>query len=235
LFKFVTSGVMYASLALLPPMLTMMGYPAVTTGELMAPRGVATMICMIIVGRLIGRVDIRLLLTLGLSLVALSLWEMAGYSPGMDDWPVIWAGLLQGAGLGFVFVPLSTIAFSTLPPVLRAEGSGIFSLLRNIGGSIGISASVALLSQNTQVSHAELGAHITRFAPALRHPALAPFWSLDSTAGLAALDQAVNAQAAMIAYINDFKMMMIVCLVAMPLVLLLRPVRQTPGAAAPME
>jgi len=133
-------------------------------------------------------------------------------------------------------VPLSTIAFSILAPALRAEGSGIFSLLRNIGGSIGISASVALLSQNTQVSHAELGAHITRFAPALRDPLLAPFWSLDTARGLAALDQAVNAQAAMIAYINDLKLMMIVSLAALPLVLLLRPVRPTPGtAAAPME
>ncbi|MGH7003764.1 MAG: hypothetical protein ACREIP_07435 [Alphaproteobacteria bacterium] len=161
---------------------------------------------------------------------------MAGYSPGIDEWPIISAGLVQGAGLGFVFVPLSTVAFSTLAPALRAEGSGIFSLLRNIGGSIGISASVALLSQNTQISHAELGAHITHFAPALRDPAMHRFWSLDTTSGLAALDQVVNAQAAMIANINDFKLMMLVCIAALPLVLLLRPMRHVPGAAtAPME
>jgi len=235
-FMFITAGITYASLALLPPMLAMMGYPAVTIGELMAPRGIATMICMIIVGRMIGRVDMRIILSLGLGLVALSLWQMAGYAPGMDSWPVISAGFVQGAGLGFVFVPLSAVAFSTLPPALRAEGSGIFSLLRNLGGSVGISAAVAFLSQSTQLSHAELATNVTRFAPALRDPALHSFWSLDSTAGLALLNQTINQQAAMIAYVNDFWLMMIVCLAAMPLVLLIKPTRHKPGTqAAAME
>src|ERR1051325_8094085 len=106
------------------------------------------MVFLIIAGRLIGRVDVRVILATGLGLVGLSLWQMTAYSPQMDEWPIIAAALVQGAGLGFIYVPLSTAAFSTLSGALRPEGSGIFSLLRNIGGSIGISASVTMLSQN---------------------------------------------------------------------------------------
>jgi len=236
ILMFLTSGIMYATLALLPPMLAMLNYPVVDIGVLMSPRGITTMIFMIVAGRIIGRVDVRIILSLGLLMIGLSLGMMTEYSPQMDDMPVIVAGLLQGAGLGFLYVPLSTVAFSTLSPALRAEGSGIFSLLRNIGGSIGISASVALLSQNIQVNHAELGAHVTRFNPLLQSPAAQQFWSLDAPRGLAALDQAVYQQAAMIAYINDFKLMMIVSFAVIPFLLLLSPLRSNAKApAAAME
>ena len=235
---FLASGIMYATLALLPPMLAMLNYPVVTIGELMSPRGAATMVFMIIVGRLLGRIDVRIILSLGLLMIGLSLGMMTEYSPQMDRWPVIIAGLLQGAGLGFLFVPLSTVAFSTLSPSLRAEGSGIFSLLRNIGGSIGISASVALLSQNIQVNHAELGAHVTRFSKLLQTPTAQALWPLDTPRGAAALDAVVNQQAAMIAYINDFKLMMLVCFAMIPCLLLLRPLKRAapaPAAAAAMD
>jgi DHA2 family multidrug resistance protein len=150
----------------------------------------------------------------------------------MDKWPVIIAGFIQGAGMGFLYVPLSTVAFSTLSPALRAEGSGIFSLLRNIGGSIGISATVAFLSQNIQVNHAELATHVTRFNPLLQLPGVQQFWSIDTPAGRAALDQVVNQQAAMIAYIGDFKLMMILCFATIPLLLLLSPLKSNAKAPA---
>jgi MFS transporter, DHA2 family, multidrug resistance protein len=232
---FLTSGLMYATLALLPPMLAMLNYPVIDIGILMAPRGVTTMIFMIIAGRIIGRVDIRVILSFGLLMIGLSLGMMTEYSTQMDKWPVIIAGFIQGAGMGFLYVPLSTVAFSTLSPALRAEGSGIFSLLRNIGGSIGISATVAFLSQNIQVNHAELATHITRFNPLLQLPGVQRFWSLDTPAGRAALDQVVNQQAAMIAYIGDFKLMMILCFATIPLLLLLSPLKsnaKAPAAAA---
>ena len=223
---------MYATLALLPPMLAMLNYPVVDIGILMAPRGITTMIFMIIAGHIIGRIDIRVILSLGLLMTGLSLGMMTEFSTGMDQWPIIISGFIQGAGMGFLYVPLSTAAFSTLSPALRAEGSGIFSLLRNIGGSIGISASVALLSQNIQVNHAELGAHITRFNPLLQAPAVQQFWSLNTAQGLASLDAAVNQQAAMIAYINDFKLMMLVCFAVIPFLLLLHPPKRSAGAPA---
>ncbi|HTZ80896.1 MAG TPA: DHA2 family efflux MFS transporter permease subunit [Stellaceae bacterium] len=226
IFMFIAGAVMYSTLALLPPMLTMLNYPVVTTGILMSPRGVTTMICMMIVGRLIGRVDIRLILSFGFLVTGLSMWQMTRYSPEMDMWPVIIAGLTQGAGLGFVFVPLSTVAFATLPTELRTEGSGIFSLLRNIGGSIGISVVEAMLDRNIQINHSELVQGINPYNPVLQAPALHSYWSLDSLHGLAMLDQLVNGQAAMIAYVDNFKLMMIVCFAALPLLLLMRPARR---------
>ena len=229
---FLASGIMYATLALLPPMLAMLNYPVIDIGILMAPRGITTMIFMIIAGRIIGRVDIRLILCCGLLMIGLSLGMMAEFSTQMDRGPIVVAGFIQGAGMGFLYVPLSAAAFSTLSPALRAEGSGIFSLLRNIGGSAGISAFVALLSQNIQVNHAELGAHLTRFNPLLRTPGAEQAWPLDSARGLAALDAAVNQQAAMIAYVNDFKLMMLVCFAVIPLLLLLSPSKRGAGAPA---
>ncbi len=235
---FLASGIMYATLALLPPMLAMLNYPVVDIGILMAPRGITTMIFMIIAGRLIGRIDIRIILSLGLLMIGLSLGMMTEFSTQMDKWPVVISGFIQGAGMGFLYVPLSAAAFSTLAPSLRAEGSGIFSLLRNIGGSVGISAAVALLSQNIQVNHAELGTNVTRFNPLLQAPGVQQFWPLDSVRGLAALDAAVNQQAAMIAYVNDFKLMMLVCFAVIPLLLLLSPSKRSgsaPATASAME
>ncbi len=222
-FIFVTTAVMYSTLALLPPMMTMLGYPIILTGLLMSPRSITTMVFMMVAGRLLGRADIRLLLGIGISVTSLSLWEMAGYSPEMDAWPIILAGLTQGLGLAFVYVPLSTVAFSTLPSELRNEGTALFSLLRNIGGSIGISVVETMLDRSIQISHSELAQNVTPYNPALRHAAAAHYWALDSANGLARLDQLINFQASMIGYINDFKLLMLLCLAALPLLLLLRP------------
>jgi DHA2 family multidrug resistance protein len=232
LLMFMAAAVMYATLSLLPPMLTMLNYPVVDAGLLMSPRGMTTMICMIFVGRLIGRLDSRIMLSIGLGLLGLSLAEMTEYSPQMDAWPVIIAGLVQGAGLGFLFVPLSAAAFSTLPNQLRAEGSGIFSLLRNVGGSIGISISVAALSNNLQVNHAEIGEHVNPFSTAWKLANLPPELSMNTDTGRALIDQLVNAQASMIAYISDYKLMMIICFATIPLLLLLKPAKGGGGAAA---
>ncbi|HLI12902.1 MAG TPA: DHA2 family efflux MFS transporter permease subunit [Alphaproteobacteria bacterium] len=231
-FIFIVGIILYATLALLPPLLQdLMNYPVVTTGLVTAPRGIGTMIAMILVGRLIGRVDIRLIIGFGFGLTAFSLWQMTGFSLQMDMMPVIVSGITQGFGLGFVFVPLSTVAFATLPPKLRTEGTAIFSLVRNIGSSIGISIVQALLTENTQVVHASLATHVTPFNP-LVHPPYLAAGSLGTSAGLAALNAQVTTQAAMIAYIDDFKLMMILALIAMPLLLLLRKGRRSGGRGA---
>ena len=121
IFIFVVGIILLASLALLPPMLSrILGYPVITTGMVMAPRGVGTMISMLIVGRLVRKIDPRLLVIAGLGLTVISLWEMTGFTPQMDAWPVIRSGITQGLGLGLVFVPLSTIAFAPMRPVSSA-------------------------------------------------------------------------------------------------------------------
>ena len=225
---FLSSAVMYATLALLPELLTLLNYPVVTTGLVISPRGLSTMLGMIVVGRILGRIDIRLILAVGFAVTGFSLWQMTWYSPEMDWRPIVVAGVTQGLGLGFVFVPLSTVAFSTLSPHVRTEGTALFSLLRNIGGSIGISISETLFDRHLQANHASLAEALTPFNRMLGWADPRHLWSLDSLSGILQLDRVVNLQAAMIAYLDDFKLMMIACLMALPLLLLLRPTRRKP-------
>jgi MFS transporter, DHA2 family, multidrug resistance protein len=221
IFIFVVGIILLASLALLPPMLSrILGYPVITTGMVMAPRGVGTMISMLVVGRLVRKVDPRALVLAGLTLTAISLYEMTGFTPQMDSWPIIRSGVVQGLGLGLVFVPLSTIAFATLEPRFRADATSLFSLVRNIGSSIGISLVTAALTRNVQVNHAELGAFIQPYNPVMAQAYPTAVTGNQTT--LQMLDGLVNVQAAMISYVDDFYLMMWVTLLAMPLAFVLR-------------
>jgi MFS transporter, DHA2 family, multidrug resistance protein len=236
-FIFVVGIILLASLALITPYLqNLMGYPVVTAGIVLAPRGVGTMVAMMIVGRIINRVDPRLLLTLGLLLTAQVLWEMTGFTPDVSEATLIRTGVLQGMGLGFMFVPLSTITFATLPANLRTQGTALYSLMRNIGSSIGISLVIFLLTRNTQLVHAELAGRVTPFNDALGEVGPSHFWNMATMVGKAALNAEVTKQASVVAYANDFKLMMLVALVALPLVLLLKKAKgQSGGHAAVME
>lgn len=232
-FIFVIGIVLLASLALLPPMLsTIFGYPTITTGVIMAPRGIGTMISMIVVGRLVRRVDPRYLVVAGLIMTAYSLWVMTGFSPQMDDRLIIESGVIQGLGLGLVFVPLSTVAFATLDPRYRTDAASLFSLVRNIGSSIGISIVTVYLTRNVQVNHVELSTFVNPFNGTLR--AFSPSAAGGDPSALSRIDQLVNQQALMISYVDDFELMMIVTLAAIPLVLMLRkpPVLATGGVPA---
>ena len=233
--------IMTGTLALLPTMLqNLMNYPALTTGLVTAPRGVGTMAAMFMVARLINRVDNRLIILFGFSLTAVSMWQMSGFSLQMSMGPVIFSGLLQGFGLGCTFVPLNTIALSTLPRHILTQGTAIRSLMRNLGGSIGISILVATLAENTQTVHSRLVENLRPDNPLAQGPLLAAPYSLTSPGGIAALNAEVTRQAAMVAYVDDFKLMMLIALVALPLLLLLRDsgrtsapaLREPAGAAA---
>jgi DHA2 family multidrug resistance protein len=233
MFIFVVGIILLATLALLTPYLQqLMGYPVVTAGLVLAPRGMGTMVAMMIIGRIINRVDTRLLLLFGLALTAVVLWEMTGFTPDVSRWTLVRTGVMQGVGLGFMFVPLSTITFATLTPEFRTQGTALFSLMRNIGSSIGISFVVFLLTRNTQIMHAELVQHVTPFNDALRQPGVAQAWNLATEAGRVALNSEVTRQATIVAYVDDFKFMMIVALVAIPLVFLLRGAKQQAGGEA---
>jgi len=226
---FVIGIVLFATLALLPPMLQdLMGYPVTTTGWVTAPRGVGTLIATIAVGRLISRIDARLLIGTGFALTAFSLWQSCGFSPLMDDRLVVWSGFIQGLGLGLTYVPLTTVCFATLAPHFRSGGTSMFNLLRNIGSSIGIAVVQALLTRNTQVMHARLTEHITPYGAQLR--SAAPY-DLATPQGLAALNAGVTRQAEMIAYNNNFKLLLVLTLAIFPLILLLSPARRVAGSA----
>lgn len=225
--------ILLATLALLTPFLqNLMDYPIITAGLVLAPRGVGTMVAMMLVGRLIGRIDPRWLILGGLLLVALALWEMTAFSLDVSQATLIRTGLVQGLGLGFVFVPLSTITFSTLAPFYRAQATALFSLMRNIGSSIGISIVIFLLDLNTRAAQTAIVEPVTPFDAAHWAPSIARFWDMTTDAGRAMLGGEVTRQATLIAYLDDFYIMMLVALAAIPLLLLLRGAPRQPAAAA---
>lgn len=227
---FMVGVLLLSTIALLPPFLQhLLHYPVLTTGYILAPRGIGTIIAMMINGRLVGRVDARLLILIGLSITAYSLYEMTGFTLDVSAQRIAWTGFLQGLGLGFIFVPLSSLTFATLAPHYRTEGTSMFNLVRNIGSSIGVSVVMYLLAINLQANHAQLAEHATPFNRAFALPNIVAFWDLKDPAGLAALDAEINRQAAVIGYLNDFAFMMWVTVAAMPLILLLRPVRRAPS------
>jgi len=223
---FFVGGILSGTLALLPTMLqSLMNYPVFTTGLVTAPRGIGTMVAMFLVGRMINRVDNRLLILTGFLLTVLSLWQMTGFSLQMGMAPVILSGILQGFGLGCTFVPLNTLALSNLPRHILTQGTAMRSLMRNLGGSIGISSLEALLIQNTQIVHSRLVEHLRPDNPLAQAPFLAPPFSLTTPSGVAALNAEVTRQAAMVAYVNDYALMMVIVLLLIPLLLLVRRAR----------
>jgi DHA2 family multidrug resistance protein len=175
-----------------------------------------------IVGKLIGRVDTRFLLGTGLALTAWSFYAMTGWTPDVSQMTIIVVGVIQGIGLGFIFVPLSVVTLSTLSSELRAEGAGLYSLSRNVGSSAGISVVNSLLTTNTQVNHAEIVQHVTAVNRVFEDPMIAQFWNPVTAAGGAALDAMITRQAQIIAYIDDYKLLMIATLVVIPLLIVFK-------------
>jgi DHA2 family multidrug resistance protein len=230
-FMFVVGLVVFATLALLPPLLQeLMGYPVVLAGMVTAPRGFGTLAAMFVVQWLLHlKIDSRYIIAAGFVMTAVSLHQMSQFSLEMDSTSVIWSGVLQGFGSGFVYVPLAALTFATLSPALRNEGTAVFSLIRNIGSSIGISIVSTLLTRNSQVFHARLAEHITPFGDALTSPATQ---ALGSTEELAGLNAMVARQAAMLAYNSDFQLMTVLTLCAIPLVALLRRAKASKDAEA---
>jgi DHA2 family multidrug resistance protein len=231
LFVAIVGLTYYASLALQPPYLqNLMNYPIVSAGLVMGPRGIGTMGAMMIVGKLTGRVDTRVLLGTGLALTAWSFYAMTGWTPDVSQVTIIVIGVIQGIGLGFIFVPLSVVTLSTLTPGLRAQGAGLYNLSRNIGSSIGISVVNSLLTRNTQVNHADIAQHVTAVNRMFEDPMIARFWDPVTAAGRAALDAVVTRQAQIIAYIDDYKLLMIATLAVIPLLIVFKKPSRAGGA-----
>jgi DHA2 family multidrug resistance protein len=234
-FMLAMGVVMFATMALLPPLLQgLYGYDVIDTGVAMMPRGVGTLIAMQVSGILIRKgVDGRGLVALGFALSAWSLWLMAGWSLEVDPAQIAWAGFVQGVGIGLVFIPLNTSAFATLAPLLRTDGSSLLNLSRSIGASAGISIVTTMLARSVQTSHEDLSAHVTgSFSQVIDVSTLDRYQELGE-AGLRMIDAAVNREAAMIGYVNDFYLMMWMSLAVIPLVLLIRKAQPLQPLAQP--
>jgi DHA2 family multidrug resistance protein len=212
--------VLLPTVALTSPMLEeLLRYPADTTGYMTIPRSLALLGALALTWRAPARIDNRGLILAGMALVIYGNWRMIGYSPLMDWQPVIVAGVFQGAGLGILMPALTRAAFSTLDPAFRPEGTAFFNLARLYGSTIGIAVVQLFFFNNTQMMHAALARHLTP------HHLATQTGGLPSGAGLAALNEMVTGQAASVAIIDQFKLLMIVMIVASPLALLLRKPR----------
>lgn len=225
---FMVGTTLYATLTLLPPfMQQLMGFPVITTGFVLAPRGAGTMLAMFFVGKLVGRVDTRLLIFSGLCMTALALSQMAKFTIQTPISLMVYTGLLQGFGFGFVFVPLSTTSFSTLRRRYRTEATALYSLMRNIGSSIGISVVVTMLARNIQINHASLTEYITPFREVLSPQNLPAVYDPSTVQGVILLNNELIKQAGNIAYLNDFLLVTWVTLASTPLLLLIKPKAKT--------
>ncbi len=223
-FMAVTGVLLLAGLALLPPLLqNMYGYSVLQSGFLTAPRGLGTLFSMLIAGRLTGKVDSRLLVGIGVLCMGTSLYMMTGFAIDQPSRPVIMSGVVQGLGLGLIFVPLQTLAFETLPAKARTTGAALLNLSRNIGGSVGISVVSTELVRLTQVSHADMAAQITQNTIPTADPTLlqtvAP---VAGPAALAYINAIITKQALFIAYLDDFKLMMIITFAILPLLFFMK-------------
>ena len=223
-FMIVIGVVMFSSMALLPPMLQrLFNWPVLDTGWVLAVRGIGVLMSMSLAGRLIGKVDARWMVGSGLLIAAYSLWQMSHWTLMMGMGPVIVSGLIQGIGMGLIFIPLNTMAFATLGPTYRTDGASLLNLFRSIGASVGISVVTTLLGSNTQTSHEDLAANITNSSTSLIDPSTADRFGMAGDTAMAMVNAEINRQAAMVAYVDNFWAMMWVTLASAPLVLLLRP------------
>jgi len=234
IFAGITGAILVSTSALMPPLLqNLLDYPVITTGLVMAPRGIGTLFAMLFVGRVVQRLDPRPLMAGGFLITAASLWMMIQFSPLMPTVPIVVAGWLQGFGLGCIFVPMNVITFATLATPLRNEGTALYNLTRNIGASIGVSVCTTVLARNVQLMHSRLGEKLTPPAVAAwadRMPGL----GLDTPAGVAMLDGMINRQATMIAFLNVFTLLFWITLSALPLMVILRrPPRLKPSGGPP--
>jgi DHA2 family multidrug resistance protein len=223
-FSLAMGMVMFASMALMPTMLQrLFGYSVIATGWALMPRGLGTLLSMQISGFLSRRgVDPRLVMVLGFLLTGLSFWQMSAWSLEVDQWHILTAGFIQGVGIGLLFIPVNTTAFATLSTALRTEGASLLNLSRSLGASIGIAVTTALLTRNLQASHSDLASHVTASMTTLVDFSTIDRFQQVGTAALSVIDAEVNRQAAMIAYIDNFYLMMWLSLAALPLVLLMR-------------
>lgn len=230
-FMVVIGIVMFAVMALLPPMLqNLFGYGVIDTGIVLMPRGVGILISMQLSGFMMRRgIDARPVVASGFLICAVSLWQMAQWSLDVDAMHVIVSGLLQGLGMGLVFIPLQVSAFATLTPALRTDGASLLNLMRSLGASAGISWMTVLLARNIQTSHSDLGSKITAATGSLVDVSTIDRFQALGDVAISLIDAEVNRQAAMIAYVDDFWLMMWITLAAAPLTLLMRKNRAPAG------
>ena len=223
--------VLFSSLVLVPPFLQSQGgYPLIDSGIIMAWRGAGAMVSAMFVGYLLKIIDPRKVIIFGMVLCAFTMWQFSNYTQDIDWTTVVINNFAQGIALSCFIIPVNTVAFSSMRAEHRDVGTAFYSLLNNIGRSLGIALFASYLARNTQANHAILSALITPFNDGIRHVGVPEVWNIDSPAGLQALNIMVTQQAELIAYIIDFRLLTAIIVICIPLVFLLRnPLRAARG------
>jgi DHA2 family multidrug resistance protein len=221
-FMAVMGLVLFSTMALASPYLqNVIGYPIITAGLLLASRGCGTFVAMMLVGRMLRYIEARTLIISGLSLTCLSLFYMTGWTDQTGVPEIVTLSIIQGSGFGLVFVPLSTVAFLTLPNHLRTDGTSMLTLMRNVASSIGISIVIAQLTEGSRRVYAVLSQHVTPFNHAMQMPDVRGMFDMTTDAGRAMADAMVQLQAQIIAFSLDYQLVMLFTLCTIPLAIII--------------
>ncbi|MDE0810412.1 MAG: MFS transporter, partial [Alphaproteobacteria bacterium] len=230
LLIFVFGIAVFSSLFILPVFLqNMQGYPVLSAGWVVSARGLGTMAAMISAGFLADRVEGRYLILAGLLCVGVSNIWMTYWNADVAMVEIIWITVVNGYGMGMMWVSLTTVTFSTMSAQFRVEAASLFSLIRAIGASMGTSVVVSILVHSSQTNYIEMRDRINEFGQSMRFNGASSMWNLDTAAGIQALQRMVFGEAQMMAFLNDFVFLVFVAFVAMPLCFLLKRVKKSPG------
>jgi len=231
---FIVGIILLASMALITPFIqNVMGYPVLAAGELLGARGIGTLVAMMLVGRLLKSIDSRPLVAAGLLMSLWSIWQNIYFSPDTSAWWIAETSIVQGLGLGFIFVPLNSAAFATLPATLRTDGVALWTLIRNLGSSIGVSIVISQLVSGTSLYRTRMAESLSPFSFGLPMSGVSDMLDPSTAMGQGMIEGLVMREATIISYSNDYLLMFGVTLLAIPLVFLLRKPRGTPAAPAP--
>jgi DHA2 family multidrug resistance protein len=235
-FMLIMGLMLFSSMALSAPFIqNVLGYPIETTGWVLASRGVGTLFGMLIIGRLLRLVEARYLILTGLTLTALTMYQMTGFTTDTSGRTIVIIGLVQGFGMGFVFIPLSTVAFLTLEARYRTDGTSMLTLVRNVASSAGISVVIANLTNMTTTFHSQLAEHISPFNDALQYPDVSRWMDLATDQGRAIAEQMVTLQAVIMAYANDFMLLTLICALSIPFVFAIGSTASLRGSKVAVE
>jgi len=227
--------VLYGTIALLPLFLqTLLGYPALQSGMAVSPRGFGSIASMILVGRLIGKIDGRYLVMFGFLVLGYATWMFSDINLTISSSSITWPNVISGFAMGFIFVPLTTMAMGTLPNEQMGNASGVFNLMRNTGGSLGIAAMTTMLARGSQIHQATLVQNVNPYNPVLqeRVQELAGTGAMGTQQAYGAINAMVARQAEVLSYIDNFRMLAFLCAVCVPAAFLFKRVRAKKGAVA---
>jgi DHA2 family multidrug resistance protein len=235
-FMLIMGLMLFSSMALSAPFIqNVLGYPIESAGWLLASRGLGTLVGMAMIGRLLRLIEARYLILVGLVLTAATMYQQTGFTELTSSRTIVICGLVQGFGMGFVFIPLSSVAFLTLAPHLRTDGTSMLTLVRNVASSAGISVVIANLTNMTTTFHSQLAEHMTPFNDALRAVDVSRVLDLATDQGRAIADQMITLQAVIMAYANDFMLLTAVCVLAIPFVFAIGSTASLRGSKVAIE